>query len=218
MKGIIVCIILGSVSWAGLWQTPAQRGQKALDCGDFEEAASQFEDPMRRGVALYRAGQFEQAEQSFARVSTAMAEFNRGNCLVFRGQYEAAVERFERALELKPGWEDAEINRRIAAQRAEELKSPGGDMGDQKLGADKVVFDRKKDDGGQETEISSEQTISDSAMQALWLRRVQTEPADFLKAKFAYQFAVRADASDAATEEPATANLKTSNPKTEANE
>ncbi|HIE98204.1 MAG: hypothetical protein ABGZ53_25045 [Fuerstiella sp.] len=33
------------------------------------------------------------------------------------------------------------------------------------------------------------QPLSDSAMQALWLRRVQTKPADFLKAKFAYQLA-----------------------------
>jgi Ca-activated chloride channel family protein len=30
-------------------------------------------------------------------------------------------------------------------------------------------------------------------MQALWLRRVQTRPADFLRAKFAYQQAAQAE-------------------------
>jgi len=29
--------------------------------------------------------------------------------------------------------------------------------------------------------------LSDRALQAMWLRRIQTKPADFLRAKFAYQ-------------------------------
>lgn len=62
-------------------------------------------------------------------------------------------------------------------------------MGDQKIGADDVVFDKKKESGGQETVTEDAQPLSDSAMQALWLRRVQTKPADFLKSKFAYQLA-----------------------------
>ena len=62
-------------------------------------------------------------------------------------------------------------------------------MGDQKLGADDIVFDKSKRSGGQETETDATQPLSDSAMQAMWLRRVQTKPADFLRAKFAYQLA-----------------------------
>ena len=33
------------------------------------------------------------------------------------------------------------------------------------------------------------QPLSDAAMQELWLRRVQTKPADFLRAKFSFQLA-----------------------------
>jgi hypothetical protein len=33
--------------------------------------------------------------------------------------------------------------------------------------------------------------LSDAQLQALWLRRVQTNPADFLRAKFAYQLSRR---------------------------
>ena len=184
----LACIgLLAVSSWWNLWFTPDQQGQRCMRRGEFQAAAQTFRDPMRQGVAWYRAGDFEKAEQAFARVDTASAEFNRGNCLVFRGKYEAAVERYDRALALDPELEDARINREIAATRAKRLEKQGGDMGDQKIGADEIVFDKEKKAEGQDTETEEPQSLSDSAMQALWLRRVQTSPATFLKAKFAYQ-------------------------------
>jgi Ca-activated chloride channel family protein len=62
-------------------------------------------------------------------------------------------------------------------------------MGDQKIGADEIVFDSAGKNAGQDTEIAGAQALSDQEIQALWLRRVQTRPADFLKAKFAFQLA-----------------------------
>ena len=63
-------------------------------------------------------------------------------------------------------------------------------MGDQKLGADEIRFDKKPDSGGQETEVREDAPASDAALQAMWLRKVQTRPAEFLRSKFAYQLAV----------------------------
>ncbi len=144
---------------------------------------------MRMGVAWFRAGEFIEAEQAFARVTTPEAEFNRGNCLVMMGKYEAAIERYDRALELNPELEDARVNRGIAVARAKRVEQKGGDMGDQKIGADEIVFDKSKNPGGQDTETGAAQELTDADMQALWLRRIQTKPADFLKAKFSYQLA-----------------------------
>ncbi len=187
MKLLTALLVVGAVSWWGLWFTPEQEGQRLLDRGDFQAAAETFRDPMRQGVAWFRAGEFEKAEQAFARLDTPEAEYNCGNCLIMRGKYEQAIERFDRALELRPGWVDPQDNRKIAVARAELTKRKGGDMGDQKIGADEVVFDKNKKSAGQDTESEGAQPLSDSAMQALWLRRVQTQPADFLKSKFAYQ-------------------------------
>ncbi len=189
MKSFVLLAMIAGISWTGLWFTPEQQGQRLMNRGDYKAAAETFRDPMRIGTAWFRAGEFEKAEQAFARLATGEAEFNRGNCLIMRGKYNAAVERFDRALELKPGWSDAWINREIAIARAKMTERTGGDMGDQKLGADEVVFDKTKKPGGQDTEAEDTQPLSDSAMQALWLRRVQTKPADFLRAKFAYQIA-----------------------------
>jgi Ca-activated chloride channel family protein len=190
MKSVVGIMLLGSLTWAGLWMTPDQQGQRLMKHGEFDAAAEAFRDPMRQGVAWFRAGEFEKAEQTFARLATAEAEYNRGNCLVMRGKYDAAIERFDRALELRPGWDDALTNRAIAVARGKASKAEGGDMGDQTIGADKIVFDKDKKKGGQDTKIDGAQAVSDDTVQALWLRRVQTKPAEFLKAKFAYQKAM----------------------------
>lgn len=156
--------------------------------GEYESAAEVYRDPLRIGTAYYRAGEFEKAERAFARSATAEAEFNRGNCLMLRGKYDDAIGRFDRALQLRPKWEDAIVNREIAQLRAKMTEQKGGEMGDQRIGADEIRFDRnKKNEGGQETELDGSSAVSDSAMQALWLRKVQTKPADFLRSKFAYQ-------------------------------
>ena len=192
MKSLAVTLVIVAFSWLGLWLTPDQQGQRLFNREKFAEAAVTFRDPMRRGEAWFRAGEFEKAEQEFARVATSDAEYNRGNCLVMRGKYEAAIKQYDRALKLSPDREDAKTNRAIAVARAKRVEQEGGDLGDQQIGADKIVFDKTKP-GGQETTVDDQKPISNSQMQALWLRRVQTQPSQFLQAKFSYQLARESD-------------------------
>ncbi len=196
MKPLQLLVMIGSIAWSGLWFTSDQQGQRLMRRGHYQAAAETFCDPLRQGVAWFRAGDFAAAERAFARLTTAEAEFNRGNCLVMLGEYAAAVRHYTQALERRPGWDDAEVNRQIALARAKRMEQQGGDMGDQKLGADEITFDKKKNAGGQDTNVHGDQPLSDAQMQALWLRRIQTKPADFLKAKFAYQLATRGDQED----------------------
>ena len=66
------------------------------------------------------------------------------------------------------------------------------------LEADEIVFDQT----GRVNKSSSEQVIDaaeqqkgEDAMRAMWLRKVETRPADFLAARFNYQLATREAAS-----------------------
>ena len=185
--------VIAAITWAGLWFTPDQQGQRLFLKGEYAAAAEAFEDPLWKGMAFYRAGEFEKSAAQFAKRDTPEAHFNRGNALVMRGEYESAVAAYERALELRPEWTEAEGNRDLAKARGEAIKREGGNMGDQTLGADKIQFDNQKRDTGQDTEVNTEQAASSKDVQALWLRRVQTNPADFLKAKFSYQEAMRGE-------------------------
>ncbi len=173
MKFFLVVGLLGTLTWTGIWFSRDQRAQRLFDQGEFSQAAETYEDPMHSGVAWFKAGEWEKAEQAFARDGSSIAEYNRGNCLVMQGKYEEAVRRYDRALELDSTMDSAKVNRDVALIRAERNKSEGGDMGDQKLGADEIVFD-KKNDKGQETQLEESQPVSDESMQAVWLRRVQT--------------------------------------------
>jgi Ca-activated chloride channel family protein len=93
---------------------------------------------------------------------------------------------------LAPGWGDATVNLEIARARAEALKKEGGDMTGGKMGADEIVFDMgKSPPSAGEEQVEGATDSSDAALRSIWLRQVQTKPADFLRAKFAHQYATR---------------------------
>lgn len=175
------------VGWSALWASPEQRGRYLFERGQYQQAADAFLDPMWRGVALMRAGSFKDAAQTFAGIDTADGAYDHGNALVMLGKYDDAVARYDRALKLRPAFADAAANRTLAQLRAARMKAPGGDAGDQREGADQIVYDKDaRNLGGQRTDTAGA-PMSDEAVRALWLKRVQTRPADFLRARFGYQ-------------------------------
>ena len=172
--------------------TPDRQGYRAFERQDYEAAAEHFADPTWQALALYRLGEFERAASLLAGEDSADAAFNQGNALALLGRYEAAAGRYDRALELRPGWEAAQVNREIALARAKALEKKGGDMTGGKMGADDIQFDQGKAPrpaGEEQTEGG--EPLGDKAGREIWLRQVQTRPADFLRAKFSYQQAAR---------------------------
>lgn len=183
------------LSWAALWWTPDQRGQHHFEQKEYAAAAQEFSDPDWQGTAWYRAGQFDKAAEAFARLSSPEARFNEGNAWLMQGKYQNAIDRYDQALKLRPDWKAAQENRELAAARAKLIDNAGADAGDQREGADQIVFDKNKP-GGQDTQIAGEQATSDLTVQSMWLRRVQTKPADFLRSKFAYQLSMESEEPD----------------------
>jgi Ca-activated chloride channel family protein len=176
---------------AGWWLTPDQQGERLVEQGRYSEAAERFEDPARRAAAYYRGGDFERAAGLFGRLRSAEAAYNRGNALVMLGQYDAAIESYERALQLRPDWDLPRDNRALALARKERLAPPESDAGGTggMLGADEIVFDDtgRVAESGSETTTEGGEVMSEEEMRSVWLRRVQNDPADFLRARFAWQ-------------------------------
>ena len=187
---LLVMVLLGFATGKLSVLTPDQQGYRLFDQGNYREAAEQFDEPLLQGAAYFKAGKFEEAAGVFAGYDTAEAAFNHGTSLVMLGKYEEAVARYEHALQLKPGWHEAETNLEIARSRAAALKKEGGNMTGGTLEADDIVFGKGKSSPEAENEeVAGGEELSDSEMRAIWLRNVQTRPADFLRVKFAYQHA-----------------------------
>jgi Ca-activated chloride channel family protein len=188
---LLWAVAMADWSFANLWRTPDQQAQRLFNQGLYAEAAKRFSDPMRQGMAAYRAGDFKAAAAAFARYDTPEAVFNRGNALVMSGQYAEAITNYDRALQLRPDWTAAQVNRSIAVARRDRLTPPEDDAGGTggQLEADAIVFDNRAKTASQtqEVDVGEGDQLSDDELRALWLRRVQTQPADFLRAKFSYQ-------------------------------
>jgi len=201
--GLLILMLMISAcsgDWNDLWLTSDQQAQRLADSGDHAAAAELYSDPMRSGTEWYRAGEFERAAAEFGRLASAEAFFNRGNALIFRGQYEDAIQMYGRALQIQPNWVEAEENQQLAEARKAALERPDDDAGGTggMLEADEIVFDLDAKSGPNQGEQTVDEGggLRDDQLRELWLRRVETRPADFLAARFAYQFALQSEAVD----------------------
>ena len=184
IAGVPVAALIAQFAVDDPWWTPDQVAARALERGDAALAAETFRDAGWRATAQYRDGEFRAAADLWSSQGTAEAAFDQGNALVFLGKYEDAVESYERALELRPDWRLAAENRDVAAARIRTEVEVGEAT---EIGADDIVFTKGENNGGDEVEATGGDQLGEDAMRELWLRNVQTKPADFLRAKFSYQ-------------------------------
>jgi Ca-activated chloride channel family protein len=168
--GLILLAVLAPVpqpawalEWADLWRTPDQQAQQVLQSGDAKAAAERFADPDWKAAAEYKAGQFEAAAQHLEPRDTSLAQYNRGNALARQGQLESALKAYDRALELNPGHEDAQYNRKLVEealkkqQEQQQKQDPSesskeGDQGQQSNQDQKNQDGEKKPSQSQESQ------------------------------------------------------------------
>lgn len=178
-------------SFVSMWFTSAQQYQRLANQEKYEAAAERAVDPMQKATALYQAAKFEEAAAVFGAISRPEALYNRGNTFVMLGQYDAAIASYEKALQQRPGWPEATGNMELAKLRKERMAAPEDDHSGTggKLAADEIVISDKEmstsspspDRNGQQQELTKNEQLE------LWLNKVQTKPADFLRLKFSYQ-------------------------------
>ena len=133
---IVVCVVpiaepARAGVWDDLWSTRDQQAQQALADGEAEEAAALFEDAVWRAVANYRAGDYQDSAAGFSGRDDIDNLYNFGNALARMGEFESAIEAYERVLELDPDAEDAAYNRDLIKELMEQQDSQSGQQGDE---------------------------------------------------------------------------------------
>ena len=185
--------------FADLWLTGDQQGRLLMQWGDYDRAASRFQDPMWKGMAYYYAEEFMLAAEYFSRQDNDDALFNEANARAQARDYMRAVNRYDRLLEHNPDYPGAaqnrqrvqdlidEINRLSESQQQEqgvsgEDKELGTDDAIPAQGADEITWEQ-----AEIKQLSAEQILEDPATSEMWLRGVQQDPSNFLAIKFGMQ-------------------------------
>ncbi len=107
-------------TWNDLWLTPDQQGQRALQQGNNEAAATLFENPEWAGTAAYNHGDYEAAIEHFNDPVNADSLYNRGNALARAGQLDKAIAAYEQSLQHQPDQADARENLELVKKLQEQ--------------------------------------------------------------------------------------------------
>lgn len=169
-----------------LFVTADQRGYCQYEKQSYLDAAKDFENISFKGASYFRAAEFKNAVSVYQNLSSKEDTYNLGNAYVMLGEYDNAIETYERALEIDPDFKEAQENLVVAKAR-KILKEPENDglQGVGALGADEIVYDNTEGKGVDDDMSAQKDTQSGNPN---WLDRLQTGPKDFLKNKFSYQY------------------------------
>ena len=168
-----------------LWLTPDQQGRYYFEKGDYALAADRFSDPMWKGIAFTRTGNYAAALDQFALSDFAEAWYNQGNALVHLKKYPEAVRAYEQALQKRPGWQDARANRDLARSL---IPAPKTEEGQQEIPPDPERGETETEEKGKGGKpVTAHAQIDPEKMADVWMRNIQTSPADFLRRRFAIQ-------------------------------
>lgn len=177
-------------SWIDLWLTHNQQGRYYYQKGEYEKAAEQFEDPVWKGLALARTGDYQNALNQFALSDSAGAWYNQGNALAHLGKYPEAAQAYREALARQHPWPEAQENLALVLSliptKAKEKPGQEQEIAPE-LPPDQMKFDNKSGQG-KKTQIQ----MDPKKMAEIWMRNIQTTPADFLRRRFAMQAAKEA--------------------------
>ena len=175
-----------------LWLTPDQQGRFYFQHEDFQKSARTFEQIEWKAIAFYKAGDYSNTAALIKDPNTPEEFLFLGNALARQEKLAPAIEAFNQALQLKPDFPEAIFNldwvEGLLKLSQKKYEDAGGTDG--KLGADKIVFDERGNEGkGEMTaqEVQAKKGLTDEQIRTMWMRRVQTTPGDFLAYKFSYQ-------------------------------
>lgn len=164
--GIVVLLPVQN-SHAGPWQRPDQAAAALMADEEYAAAAELFADRRWKAAALYRSGDFVGSAEALQDLPTAEDHYNRGNALARAGQFPAAVEAYDAALQIAPEHEDAAHNKALLLENFPQ--DPGGGEGSNEpedSESQSGESDDSQDSGGDESAGEGEESQGEAEREA----------------------------------------------------
>ncbi len=207
-----------AMEWEDLWQRSDQQAKAALERGDLTDTRL-ADHPDWHGIALYRQDYYNQAAAAFGHLNGKIAKFNHGNALAKAGELEAAIERYESALEIDPNFEDAKFNLEVVkkALQQEQQRQQGRqnetreNQDSQSANAEesadqpeRIPPSDDRSDSEQQADQDDSRELAEQSAQAQdstdeeqnqlmeqWLREIPDDPAGLLRRRFHFEYQQR---------------------------
>jgi Ca-activated chloride channel family protein len=186
-----------------LWLTRDQQGTVLFQLNKYDQAAIRFTNTRWQAYSLYGAEKFDQSATLYSQFNTKEDLLARANALAHNRRYIKARDMYKNINQTYPMYQAAIHNQQIVqkiiddnnrlsdSQKAEEgtLSKELGDEAQASDGAEKLVARVQEIE-----QMSAEQLLLDPALNEMWLRQVQKNPATFLSRKFMMQNEKQQDA------------------------
>jgi len=184
-------------SFADLWLTRDQQGQILFNLGDYQQASNTFKSTLWQAYSNYGAEQYKNSATLYSQFTDVDSQIAKANALAHGREYIKARNLYQQILTIAPNNAAAttnivivqaiidEVNRLSASQQPEDGESIK-ELGDEPQTGDGA--EKKEAPKEQKIEqFSADQLLLDPALNAMWLRQVQKNPAHFLSQKFYMQ-------------------------------
>ena len=194
--------------WWDLWLTPDQQGQRLFSKQAYLDAAKHFSDPLRKGTAYYYASEFELAHSAFLEMQNDPSEevrdfglYNAASALARQREYLAARDLLQ-SLANKPTLSqalrpDVEHNLKVIGGIVEDINQMSESQAGTEQEMSTELGDNPQTAEGAEEKTTQEMMIKETLSAAdilgnqevadKWLKRVESDPRGFLRAKFQIQ-------------------------------
>ena len=143
-----------ALDWNDLWKTRDQQAKEAMESGDYNKAIELFEDSEWLAAAHYRAGNYRQSANGYNNNSNIDHLYNHANSLAKIGQFEEAIENYEKVIAEEPNAEDALYNLNLLKDLLSENQSSEENNDDGQSSEEASTGEQSQQKNGDESEQS----------------------------------------------------------------
>lgn len=192
---VIAFIYFKPQQFIDLWLTRDQQGQLLFNLGKYDQSATRFTNTRWQAYSLYGAEKFDQSATLYSQFKGADEMLARANALAHNRRYIKARDMYKDILLNFPEDQSALHNQQLVQKIIDDnnrlSESQKGDEG----ASDELGDEPQTSDGAEKKQarkqvieqMSAEQLLLDPALNDMWLRQVQKDPAQFLSRKFLLQ-------------------------------
>ena len=143
-----------ALDWNDLWKTRDQQAKEAMESGDYDKAIELFEDSEWLSAAHYKAGNYRQSANGYNNNSNIDHLYNHANSLAKIGQFEEAIENYEKVIAEEPNAEDALYNLNLLKDLLSENQSSEENNDDGQSSEEASTGEQSQQQNGDESEKS----------------------------------------------------------------